>query len=108
MDLLQTIETQENEKGSVTPINETSTENENDQVSEGIEVTPQQIYKALCDTLENVWLALTDNMQRETLQPEQIQEWVDTLEWALQVMPAGYERQTVIIKEELDNYQALL
>ena len=39
MDLLQTIEAQENEKGSVTPINETSTENENDQVSEGIKVS---------------------------------------------------------------------
>ena len=108
MDLLQTIEAQENEKGSVTPINETSTENENDQVSEGIEVTPQQIYKALCDTLENVWLALTDNMQRSDLEPEQVAEWVDTLEWAVAVMPSGYDRISDIIKADLDKWQSFL
>ena len=107
MDLLQTIEAQENEKGSVTPINETSTENENDQVSEGIEVTPQQIYKALCDTLENVWLALTDNMQTD-LTTEQVSEWVDTLQWAVAVMPSGYERQRGVIEAELDKWQFFL
>ena len=107
MDLLQTIETQKTELGAVAPINETSTKNENDQVSEGIKVTPQQIYKALCDTLENVWLALTDNMQRSDLEPEQVAEWVDTLEWAVAVMPSGYERQREIIKAELDRYQTV-
>ena len=105
MDLLQTIETQKTELGAVTPITETSTENENDQVSEGIEVTPQQIYKALCDTLENVWLALTDNMQTD-LTTEQIPEWVDTLSWAVEVMPKGYERHVEIIKTDLDYWQA--
>ena len=39
------------------------------------------------------------------LTSEQIPEWVDTLQWAVTVMPSGYERQRGVIEAELDNWQ---
>ena len=69
--------------------------------------SPAAVYKAICDTLENVWLALTDNMQTD-LTTEQIPEWVDTLQWAVAVMPSGYERQRGVIEAELDKWQFFL
>ena len=111
MDLLQTIETQKTELGAVTPITETSTENENDQVSvqgmQEIEVSPAEVYSAIGDVLERVWLVLSDNLQTD-LSTEQVSEWVDTLQWAIEVMPPGYERQREIIKAELDKWQFFL
>ena len=58
--------------------------------------------------MENVWLALTDNMQRSDLEPDQVAEWVDTLEWAVAVMPSGYDRISDIIKADLDKWQSFL
>ena len=57
------------------------------------EVTPAEAYKAICDTLENIWLALLKESGGETLEPEQIPDWVDTLQSVVAVIPAGYERQ---------------
>ena len=48
-----------------------------------VEVSPAEIYKAICDTLENVWLALTSNMKRCDLGTEQIKEWCETLQRAV-------------------------
>ena len=73
-----------------------------------IEVSPVEQYQAICDTLENVWLVLTNNMARSTLQPEQVTEWVDTLQGALAVIPNGYERQHSMIQTELDDWQSRL
>ena len=32
-----------------------------------VEVSPAEVYKAICDTLENVWLALTSNMEQSDM-----------------------------------------
>ena len=58
-----------------------------------IEGTPAEAYKAICDTLENVWLAMLKESSGETFEPEQIPDWVDTLQSAVAVMQAGYKRQ---------------
>ena len=73
-----------------------------------LHVTDAEIYKKIGDVLENVWLALTENMTRSYLLPEQVPEWVETLQWAIKVMPEGYERQRDIIQEELRTYQTQL
>ena len=91
---------------AVAPITDPSTENES--VSgQGIEVTPAEVYRAIGDVLENVWLSLTENMSR-AIQPEQIPDWVETLSWAVEVMPLDYERHVEIIKAELDYWQSFL
>ena len=69
-----------------------------------VEITPAEQYKAICDTLERVWLALTGNMKRRDLGADQIPEWVETLQSALEVMPSGYERHVEIIQSEIDTY----
>ena len=74
-----------------------------------IEVSPAEVYTAICDTLENVWLSLTGNMKRRDLVPSSLNEWCDTLQWALAVFPKKvYEGPRRVIEAELDTYQALL
>ena len=74
-----------------------------------VEVTPAEVFMAICDTLENVWLSLTGNMKRRDLDPSSLNEWCDTLQWALAVFPKkGYEGPRRVIEAELDTYQALL
>ena len=107
MNFMEIVRSKKAELGAVLSVSAPSTEN--DQVSvQGIEVTPAAVYRAIGDVLENVWLALTDNMQRPDLEPDQVSEWVDTLEWAVEVMPKGYERHVEIIKAELDYWQSFL
>ena len=67
-----------------------------------INVSDADKYKAIADILENVWLELTNNMSKSTLQPEQYGEWVEILQWALEVLPSGYDKQREIIQSELD------
>ena len=69
-----------------------------------VDVSDAEKYKTICDVLESVWLELTENMH-ETLKPEQIPDWVDTLQWAIKVIPVGYERQRDILQAELREYQ---
>ena len=69
-----------------------------------VEVTPAEQFDAICDMIENVWLALTGNMKRRDLGADQIPEWVETLQSALEVMPSGYERHVEIIQSEIDTY----
>lgn len=76
--------------------------------AKNVEVSDADKYQAICDTLTRVWLDLTDNMKRPTLHTDQIPEWIDTLEWAIKVMPEGYERHREIIQEELSTYQTQL
>ena len=64
-------------------------------------VSDADAYKAICDVVDRVWKGLTDNMKRKTLRKNQIPDWVQTLEWAIKVMPDGYERQREIFQEEL-------
>ena len=71
-----------------------------------VEVSPAEVYKAICDRLENVWLALV--AENETLEPEQIPGWIDTLQWALQSLPVEYERQQEIIQNELDDWRGII
>ena len=74
-----------------------------------IEVSPAEVHKAICQTLENVWCVLTNNGDRSALEStQQIAEWVDTLQWALAVIPNGYERQREVIELELDKYHSTL
>ena len=72
----------------------------------GLSVTPVEVFKAICEVLENVWLALV--AENETLEPEQIGDWCETLQCVLAVVPKEYQRQGVVIKAELDNWQRLL
>ena len=105
MNFMEIVRSKKAELGAVAPI----TENENDQVSvQGIEVTPAEVYQVIGGVLENVWLALTDNMQRSDLEPEQVAEWVEVCQWAVEAMPSRYERQRGIIEQEIDNWQSLL
>ncbi len=73
-----------------------------------VEVTPAEQFDAICDTLENVWLALTGNVKRRDLGVDQILDWVDMLQWAVAAMPSKYERQQEIIQLELDKYKSIL
>ena len=73
-----------------------------------LELSPAEQFDAICDTLENVWLALTGNMKRRDLGVDQILDWVDMLQWAVAVMPVGYERQRSVIQTELDDCQSRL
>ena len=113
MEFSEVIETQKNERGSVAPINDPSTENENetekenDQVSVQGEVTPAEVFQAIGDVLENGWLALTDNT-RDDLDPDGVLEWVDTLQWAVEVMPDCYEMQHEIVQLETDYWEGVV
>ena len=65
-----------------------------------IEVSPADQFKAICETLNRVWWALVG--KGDTLRSEQIPEWGDTLNWALEVLPVEYDRHREIIQSELD------
>ena len=69
MEFSEVIETQKMEFGAVVPITDplTETENQTDESVQGIGVTPSEVYKAIGDVLENVWLALTDNMRADLM-----------------------------------------
>ena len=69
-----------------------------------VNVSDAEKYKTICDILESVWLELTDNMCH-ALKPEHIPDWVDTLQWAVKVIPVGYEQQRDILQAELREYQ---
>lgn len=71
-------------------------------------VSDADAYKAICGVVDKVWNGLTDNMKRKTLRNNQIPEWVEILQWAIKVLPVGYERQREIIETELKTYQAQL
>ena len=73
-----------------------------------VDVSVADKYQAICDTLERVWLDLTDNMAQSYLEKHQNPDWVETLQWAVKVMPKGYEKHRDIIKTELAAYQPLL
>ena len=106
MNFMEIVRSKKAELGAVLSVSAPSTEN--DQVSvQGIEVTPAAVYRAIGDVLENVWLVLSDNLQTD-LEPDQVSEWVDTLEWAVEVMPSGYKRHVEIIKTDLDYWQSFL
>ena len=47
-------------------------------------------------------------MKRCDLGGDQILDWVDMLQWAVAVMPVGYERQRSVIQTELDDCQSRL
>ena len=69
------------------------------------EVSDADTYQAICDTLERVWLELTDSMQRSYLEKHQIPDWVDTLQWAIKALPEGYEKHRDIIQADLKEHQ---
>ena len=73
--------------------------------AKNVEVSDADKYKAICDTLTWVWLDLTANMKRKYLRPDQDPVWVDTLQWAVSVIPDGYKKQREIIQDELEEYQ---
>ena len=71
-----------------------------------VEVSDAEKYQAICDVLENVWLDLTDNMKRSYLETDQIPAWVETLHWAIAVLPEGYHGSLhKTICTELETYQ---
>ena len=76
-----------------------------------VEVSDAEKYQAIGDVLENVWLDLTDNMARSYLATEQIQAWVDTLEWAITFCPNETDECKAFInvtKDELEAYQLII
>ena len=56
-----------------------------------VELSDEQKYQCICKVLDRVWLSLTGNMKRRDLGVDQILDWVDMLQWAVAVMPSGYE-----------------
>ena len=70
-----------------------------------VEVSDADKYQAICDTLTRVWLDLTDTMKRKHLRPHQDPVWVDTLQWAVSVIPDCYKNQREIIQNELEAYR---
>ena len=64
-------------------------------------VSDADAYKTICDVVDRVWKGLTDNMKRKTLRADQRPDWFSILEWAIKVMPEGYERQRDILMDEL-------
>ena len=70
-----------------------------------VEVSDAEKYQAICDVLENVWLDLTDNMPRTYLETDQIPAWVETLQWAIKVLPSEYHSLHKTVKIELETYQ---
>ena len=97
MDLLQHIEASPGGIGGIPGTD--SSEN-----GHPVQVSDADKFQAICDVLESVWLGLTENMQH-ALKVEQIPDWVDTLQWAIKVLPVGYEKQRDIIQAELRGYQ---
>ena len=69
-----------------------------------IKVSDADRYETILDILEKVWMELTNNMQHSHLDSEQIPDWVDTLQWAVKMIPVGYEKQRDIIQDELRAY----
>ena len=67
-----------------------------------IQVSDADKKKVICDVLEKVYLELTDNMNLP--QPKAPSEWVDTLRWALRVMPKQYDKIHEIIADELSDW----
>ena len=70
-----------------------------------VEVSDAEKSQAICDVLENVWLDLTDNMKRSYLETDQIPAWVETLHWAIKVLPSAYHSLHKAVKIELETYQ---
>lgn len=64
-------------------------------------------YAAIAGTLERVWQALTDDGARDRLTPEQIPDWLETIEWALLHMPECYESARVEQSKEVALYRLL-
>ena len=73
-----------------------------------VEVSEADRYKAICDVVDRVWKGLTDNMKRDSLRENHKPDWVEILQWAIKVLPVGYERQREIIETELKTYQEKL
>ena len=70
-----------------------------------VEVSDAEKYQAICDVFESVWLDLTENMKRSYLETDQIPVWVETLQWAIKVLPEGYHSLHKTVKIELETYQ---
>ena len=68
-------------------------------------LSDDQKWQAIGDVMERVWLGLTENLKRPHLLESQYQEWVETLAWALVVMPAGYALQREMIQADIEKYQ---
>ena len=69
------------------------------------ELSDVEKYQGICKVLDRVWLSLTGNMKRRDLDPSSLNDWCDTLKWAIEVMPSGYERQRGVIELELNRYK---
>ena len=67
------------------------------------ELSDAEKYQCICKVLDRVWLALAGN--RVSLPASSLNEWCDTLRWALGVFPKGYEGPRGVIEAELDRYQ---
>ena len=65
-------------------------------------------YDAITGTLERVWRALTDDGARDRLTPQQIPDWLETLEWAVTHMPECYESACVELSKEVALYRLLV
>ena len=66
------------------------------------ELSDVEKYQCICQVLDRVWLSLTGNMKRRDLDPSSLNDWVDTLQWAIEVTPSGYEGPRGVIEAELD------
>lgn len=64
-------------------------------------------YAAITGTLERVWSALTDDGARDRLTPQQIPDWLDTVEWAVTHMPECYESARVELSQDVALYRLL-
>ena len=67
-----------------------------------VAVSDTEKHKAIFDTLDRVWLDLTDNGKKQGVSDSDKAEWLDSLHWAVAVIPSGYERHCEIIQSELD------
>ena len=70
-----------------------------------VELSDEQKYQCICKVLDRVWLSLTGNMKSRDIDPSSLGDWVDTLRWAIEFIPAEYGRTLRIIEAELDRYQ---
>ena len=103
MRFMDVVNNEKIKQGEIVPI-EIPEQADTESIKPVVDVTDADKFKAICDVLERVWLALTDNMATP-LTREQIPDWIETLDWAIKVMPAGYDKQREIIADELRTYQ---
>ena len=69
------------------------------------DVSDAEKYAKICSVLDKVWLEITEDRQKPLLDPENVQEWLETLEWADRVMPDQYESARKVIQSEIELYR---